>query len=247
MADMVAVGQWTAATLRSSTPLLLVTLGETLTQRVGIINLGVEGEMLGGACIGFAVGATTGDPLAGLAAGAAAGLFLSAVHAGLCPRVGREPDRYRYRRMALRPRSDVILRPRFIGSKVTGLAPLGEPRFADRPLHPNHPRRRSHRRARRSRARGHRRRVALPHQNGIELAHCWRIVLYCASRWLDTVFGSVAGHSNRRAAFRFSRRYFVCRLHPDLGERYDQRQGLRRRRTGSSSHVGIRFLYCPSY
>ena len=32
--------------LRSSTPLLVVTLGETLTQRVGIINLGVEGQML---------------------------------------------------------------------------------------------------------------------------------------------------------------------------------------------------------
>ena len=56
MDDMVVVGHWTAAMLRSSTPLLMVTLGETLTQRVGIINLGVEGQMLGGACAGFAVG-----------------------------------------------------------------------------------------------------------------------------------------------------------------------------------------------
>src|SRR5271156_5791908 len=52
MDDLATVGQWTAAMLRSSTPLLLVTLGETLTQRVGIINLGVEGQMLGGACAG---------------------------------------------------------------------------------------------------------------------------------------------------------------------------------------------------
>src|ERR1700678_3124538 len=63
MDDMVVLGHWTAAMLRSSTPLLMVTLGETLTQRVGIINLGVEGQMLGGACTGFAVAAITGDPL----------------------------------------------------------------------------------------------------------------------------------------------------------------------------------------
>jgi simple sugar transport system permease protein len=81
--DAVAFATWIAASLRSATPLLLVMLGETLTQRTGVINLGVEGEMLMGACVGFAVAAATGDPLAGLAAGAVAGLALSTVHAGL--------------------------------------------------------------------------------------------------------------------------------------------------------------------
>ena len=73
MDDLTVIGHWTAAMLRSSTPLLLVTLGETLTQRVGIINLGVEGQMLGGACAGFAVAAVTGDPLLGFAAGSGCG------------------------------------------------------------------------------------------------------------------------------------------------------------------------------
>src|SRR5271154_3355484 len=73
MDELTAIGQWTAAMLRSSTPLLIVTLGETLTQRIGIINLGVEGQMLSGACAGFAVAAATGDPLIGFAAGAGAG------------------------------------------------------------------------------------------------------------------------------------------------------------------------------
>jgi len=81
--DAVIFATWIAAALRSATPLLLVILGETLTQRTGVINLGVEGEMLMGACIGFAVAAATGDPLAGLAAGAVAGLALSTLHAGL--------------------------------------------------------------------------------------------------------------------------------------------------------------------
>jgi simple sugar transport system permease protein len=81
--DAIVLATWIAASLRSATPLLLTMLGETLTQRTGVINLGVEGEMLMGACIGFAAAATSGDPLVGLAAGAAAGLLLSTIHAGL--------------------------------------------------------------------------------------------------------------------------------------------------------------------
>ena len=77
------LGSWIAASLRSATPLLIVMLGETLTQRAGIINLGIEGEMLMGACVGFAVAATTGNPLLGLLAGAIAGAILSGIHSGL--------------------------------------------------------------------------------------------------------------------------------------------------------------------
>ncbi|WP_416897102.1 MAG: ABC transporter permease [Minwuia sp.] len=87
-ATLIVLGGWFAAILRGATPLLFVTLGETLSQRVGVINLGVEGEMLAGACFGFAVAATTGDPLLGLLAGGGAGLLLSSVHAGLCVGLG---------------------------------------------------------------------------------------------------------------------------------------------------------------
>src|SRR5262249_40987044 len=70
--------------LRSATPLLLALLGETLTQRAGIINLGVEGQMLIGAVVGFGVAATFGAPLPALLAGGAAGVALSVLHALLC-------------------------------------------------------------------------------------------------------------------------------------------------------------------
>ena len=46
---LVFLAPWAIATLRSATPLIFATLGETLTQRVGVINLGIEGEMLMGA------------------------------------------------------------------------------------------------------------------------------------------------------------------------------------------------------
>jgi simple sugar transport system permease protein len=81
--DFLMLGSWIAASLRSATPLMIVMLGEALTQRTGVINLGVEGEMLMGACVGFAVAATTGSPLLGLLAGTFAGAVLSTVHAGL--------------------------------------------------------------------------------------------------------------------------------------------------------------------
>lgn len=83
-AEFVALlAAWAVATLRSATPLIFATLGETLVQRVGVINLGTEGEMLTGACIGFGVGVATGNPWLGLGAGALAGGTLSLLHAGL--------------------------------------------------------------------------------------------------------------------------------------------------------------------
>lgn len=69
--------------LAAATPLILVTLGETLTQRTGVINLGVEGEMLFGACFGFGATMATGSPWVGLAVGVLAGAGLSLVHAAL--------------------------------------------------------------------------------------------------------------------------------------------------------------------
>jgi ABC-type uncharacterized transport system permease subunit len=81
--DATILGALIAASLRSATPLLLAMLGETLTQRTGVINLGVEGEMLSGACAGFAIAVATGDPILGLVGGALAGLLLSTLHAGL--------------------------------------------------------------------------------------------------------------------------------------------------------------------
>lgn len=68
------------ASLRSSTPVMLVVLGETLTQRVGVINLGVEGEMLVGALAGFAITHATGSPWMGLLGAMVMGSLLSVVH-----------------------------------------------------------------------------------------------------------------------------------------------------------------------
>lgn len=54
-------------------PLLYATLGEIIGQRGGMVNLGIEGVMLVGASVGFAVTAETGSPWAGILVAALAG------------------------------------------------------------------------------------------------------------------------------------------------------------------------------
>ncbi len=52
----------------SGTSLLYTTLGEVISERGGIVNLGLEGVMLVSAAMGFAVTSTTGNPALGVLA-----------------------------------------------------------------------------------------------------------------------------------------------------------------------------------
>ena len=53
-----------ASGIRLATPYLYAAIGETFGQRSGVLNLGVEGQMLLGAFAAFYVTLTTGKPLA---------------------------------------------------------------------------------------------------------------------------------------------------------------------------------------
>lgn len=69
--------------MTAATPLLLAAVGELITEKSGVLNLGVEGMMIVGAVCAFAVSVSTGNPAAGVAAGAAAGAGLALVFAFL--------------------------------------------------------------------------------------------------------------------------------------------------------------------
>jgi len=58
-------------------------LGETVSERAGVINLGSEGSMLVGALSAYAIAVETGSPWVGAMAGAAAGGALAGLHAYL--------------------------------------------------------------------------------------------------------------------------------------------------------------------
>ena len=77
--ELVASG-FLAASVRVATPLLLAALGETVAERAGVINLGIEGAMLCGA-LASAIGASWGGVWVGVAAAVLAGALASWIFA----------------------------------------------------------------------------------------------------------------------------------------------------------------------
>jgi len=75
-----AVTAFLEATVRTATPLAFAALGETIAERAGVINVGLEGVIISG-CFGAVVGAQAGSVSAGLLAGMLAGLAAAFVFA----------------------------------------------------------------------------------------------------------------------------------------------------------------------
>jgi ABC-type uncharacterized transport system permease subunit len=71
------LGGFLAAAVRVATPLLFAATGETVSERSGVINLGIEGTMLVGA-LAAALGAAAWGPWAGMACAVLAGMVLAA-------------------------------------------------------------------------------------------------------------------------------------------------------------------------
>jgi len=83
------VAGFLAAAVRVATPLLLAATGETITERSGVINLGLEGIMLAGA-LAATLGATAWGPWSGVACAIVAGMLVAGVFALLA--VGAKAD-----------------------------------------------------------------------------------------------------------------------------------------------------------
>ncbi|HHB80962.1 MAG TPA: ABC transporter permease, partial [Aliiroseovarius sp.] len=66
-----------ASLMVAATPILLAAIGELAVEKAGVLNLGVEGMMITGAVVGFAIGVNTGSPALGFVAAAAGGAALS--------------------------------------------------------------------------------------------------------------------------------------------------------------------------
>jgi simple sugar transport system permease protein len=74
------IGGFLAASVRVATPLLLAATGETIAERSGVINLGVEGMMLAGA-LAATLGASAGGPWTGVILAILAGMLLALLFA----------------------------------------------------------------------------------------------------------------------------------------------------------------------
>jgi len=72
------------ATVSAATVFIFAGLGELISERAGVLNLGVEGIMLVGALTGFITTVVTGNYWLGFAVGGLCGMAFSLLHAFLC-------------------------------------------------------------------------------------------------------------------------------------------------------------------
>jgi simple sugar transport system permease protein len=80
MIDMVLIGNFIFLTLKNAVPLILATTGEVITERSGVINLGVEGCMIVAALVGVVTTLLSGNYLVGLLLGGLVGALLALLH-----------------------------------------------------------------------------------------------------------------------------------------------------------------------
>ena len=92
MEEVTALGWWgvplavLGGMLRISTPFLFVSLGECLTEKSGRINLGLEGNLVMGAMVGYAISYYSGSAWVGVLAAGLSGVGLGTMHAWACAR-----------------------------------------------------------------------------------------------------------------------------------------------------------------
>ncbi|MCA9857089.1 MAG: ABC transporter permease [Dehalococcoidia bacterium] len=68
-----------AAIVAAATPLVFAAIGETITEKAGIVNLSLDGSMLMSAMTGFAIAVTTGSVELGFLAAAAVSMALALI------------------------------------------------------------------------------------------------------------------------------------------------------------------------
>lgn len=128
---IVAIG---AAAVRAGTAILLPALGEIITERAGVLNLGLEGLMLIGAFTGFAVTVASDSVVIGLLAAAAAGALLALAHAVSSVTLRANQVVSGLALVFLATGVTDLFGYRFIGRTVRGLAPLPLPALGDLPV-----------------------------------------------------------------------------------------------------------------
>ena len=90
MPESLALIAFLEASVRLGVPLALAAIGETITERSGVINIGLEGSIISGA-LGGALGALwLGGAWGGLVVGALAGLFVALVFAAFAIGLGTD-------------------------------------------------------------------------------------------------------------------------------------------------------------
>lgn len=118
----------------ASTPILLAALGELVTEKAGVLNLGVEGMMLCGAVAGFAVAFSTGSTMLGLLAAMAAGVATAMVFAVLTLSLTANQVATGLALTIFGIGASSLIGAGFVGRTITRLGPVFPAALAEHPL-----------------------------------------------------------------------------------------------------------------
>jgi simple sugar transport system permease protein len=110
-----------------ATPLLLAALGETVAERAGVLNLGVEGMMLVGAVSAFIVMTETGSDILGLLAAMLGGAGIAAIFGVLTLMLGANQVATGLAATIFGTGLSALLGSRFVGRSVVPLPRLHLP------------------------------------------------------------------------------------------------------------------------
>ena len=83
---LITIETFLAAALRQAAPLTLAGIGVAYAEKAGVLNIGEEGIMLGGAFGGFILAYFSGSLAVGILGGMLGGLFIAMIHALMCIR-----------------------------------------------------------------------------------------------------------------------------------------------------------------
>jgi general nucleoside transport system permease protein len=122
------------AVLAASTPLLIAATGELVTERSGVLNLGVEGMMIVGAACGFAGAWLTGSIFIGALFGMVAGTLMSLVFALMALGLAVNQVATGLALTILGIGLSGLIGAGFVGERVTPAAQLSIPGLTDIPL-----------------------------------------------------------------------------------------------------------------
>ena len=122
------------AVLAASTPLLLAATGELVTERAGVLNLGVEGMMIVGAACGFGGAWLTGSTILGALCGMVAGTLLSLIFAMMTLGLAVNQVATGLALTILGIGLSGLIGARFVGERITTAPHLHIPGLTDIPL-----------------------------------------------------------------------------------------------------------------
>jgi len=120
--------------LAASTPLLIAATGELVTERSGVLNLGVEGMMIVGAACGFGGAWLTGSTIIGAICGIVAGTLLSLIFALMTLGLAVNQVATGLALTILGIGLSGLIGARFVGEKITPAPHLHIPGFTELPL-----------------------------------------------------------------------------------------------------------------